>query len=101
LINEPITKDPHGFISPESNEPLFVSEFVNCGLQKSFVDSAQISQVKDVMELNWCSWKFLNNSKVKVQSCLGDLGDSTLNFVSELKAMLLKDLGVDFLSGFS
>jgi len=69
-------------------------------LVEAFVNSADISQVKDVVELQRSSWKLLEAEEVELKSSLSDLVDTVGEVFWELLQVLGQKTGEDLLDGF-
>jgi len=69
-------------------------------LVEAFVNSADISQVEDVVELQRSSWKLFEAEEVELKSSLSDLVDTVGEVFWELLQVLGQKAGEDLLDGF-
>jgi len=69
-------------------------------LVEAFVNSADISQVEDVVELQRSSWKLLEAEEVELKSSLSNLVDTVGEVFWELLQVLGQKAGEDLLDGF-
>ena len=65
VIDEAVTDDPHGLITPQAQELLRLGETVLGGQAQAVVDTGQVTQVEDVVELGRCRRKVLHCHAVK------------------------------------
>ena len=87
-IDEAIAKDAMALVTPQANELPLRLELVNSGEVKTFVHTAEITQVEDVMELERRTWKFLQAGVVKLESGLSDCINRCLNVISKVGQVL-------------
>jgi len=77
-------------ISPQSDELALGLEFVNSGQVEAFVHSAQVSQIENVVELQWGTWQFFQAGVVQLQSGLRDKVHRALDVIVKLAQMSLQ-----------
>lgn len=81
LVDKTISKDTMALVAPQSDELSLGLEFIYRREVKTLKHATDISQVKDVMELKWCTWKLLQAAIIKLKSCLSHGINSSLNII--------------------
>ena len=69
VIGETVIEHSQALVAPHTYKVRRVIETLRCGQEKAMVDSGEIPQIKDVVELGW-SWREISDdSLIQLHCC--------------------------------
>lgn len=97
FIDQSIVKYSQRFIPPKSHNRILCRELVDGGPGQTLINSTQVSQVENVVELDRSSWKKLNDLSVQFQGHVSNFRGQVLDLSREPFQMIAQNAVVDTL----
>ena len=98
-VDESITEHTVALVPPKPNEARLRLELVHRGQVETLIDSAQVPQIENVVELQRGTGQLLQARVVQLQGGLRDPVHRALDIVREVAQMRLQERRVDLLDG--